>query len=46
MEVRLGLAPIALSPAPLVIKMLSSTNLKKMCLFTQMFLGNTFPQIF
>lgn len=30
MEVRLGLAPIALSPAPLVIKILSSTNLKKM----------------
>ncbi len=29
MEVRLGLAPIALSPAPLVIKILSSTNLKK-----------------
>lgn len=30
MEVRLGLAPIALSPAPLVIKILSSTNLKKL----------------
>ncbi len=29
MEARLGLAHIALSPVPLVIKNLSSTNLKK-----------------
>ncbi len=29
MEARLSLAPIALSPALLVIKILSSTNLKK-----------------
>ncbi len=37
MEDRLGLAHIALSPAQLVIKILSSTNFKKMILFTQMF---------
>ncbi len=46
MEDRLGLAHIALSPAQLVIKILSSTNFKKKILFTQMFWGNKFPQMF
>ncbi len=45
MEVRLVLAPIALSPAPLVIKHLSSTNLKQLSLVNQMFRGNEYPHV-